>query len=174
MAGWAQERHHRNAASSVCRSPHHRASPSSFHGWPPSHHCDTFCSSLFTSTKSPLFNRTTSCFSVNARTYFAGFPELFFLIVIDVRPLALGEPIHEECPGSVPEENDSPVAFRFSLPWSGDPLFDDLTAEVGVDSALSGLSNGLAQHCIRNRFLPGKALKPPGFEDPQSIPFSSL
>jgi hypothetical protein len=44
-----------------------------------------------------------------------GFLELFFLIVIDVRPLAFGEPVYEECPGSAPEKDDGPVAFRSSL-----------------------------------------------------------
>jgi hypothetical protein len=99
---------------------------------------------------------------------------VFFLIVMDVRPLALGKPVHEECLGSAPEKDDGPVAFRFSLPGSGDPLFDDLTAKVGVDLALFGPSNSLAQGRIRNLFLRGKALKPPGFEDSHTAPESII
>jgi hypothetical protein len=49
-------------------------------------------------------------------------------------------------------------------------LFDDLTAKVGVDLALFGPSHGLAQDHIRDPFLPGKALKPPGFEDSHNAP----
>jgi hypothetical protein len=86
-------------------------------------------------------------------------------MVIDVRPLALGEPVHEECLRSAPEEDDGPVAFRFPLPWSGDPLFDDLTPKAGVDLALLGPNNGLKQDSVRNSFLRGKASKPPGFVD---------
>jgi hypothetical protein len=41
-------------------------------------------------------------------------------------------------------------------------------AKVGVDLALFGPSNSLTQRRIRNPFLPGKALKPPGFEDSQN------
>ena len=87
------------------------------------------------------------------------------LFVIDVRPLAFGEPVYKECLGSAPEEDDGPVAFRSSLPWPGNPLFDDLTAKVGVDLALFGPCNRLTQGRIRNPFLPGEALKLSGFED---------
>ena len=58
-----------------------------------------------------------------------------------------------------------PVAFRSSLPWPGNPLFDDLTAEIGVNLTLFCASNSLTQNRIRNPFLLGKALKSPGFED---------
>jgi hypothetical protein len=75
------------------------------------------------------------------------------LIVIDVRPLALGEPVHEKCLGAATEQDDGPVAFRSSLARSGDPLFDDFTAKVGVDLALFGPSNRLMQVRIRNPFL---------------------
>jgi len=47
-----------------------------------------------------------SCFSTNTRTYFAVFLEVFFLIVINVRRLAFGEPVYEECLGSEPERDD--------------------------------------------------------------------
>src|SRR2546421_13046095 len=57
-----------------------------------------------------------------------GLLELFFFIVADVRTLAFGEPVHEECLASASEEEDGPVAFRPSLPRPRDPLFDDLTA----------------------------------------------
>jgi hypothetical protein len=67
-------------------------------------------------------------------------------------------------------KDDGPVAFRFSLPWSGDPLLDDLTAKVGVDLAHLGTSSGPTQDRIRNPFSPGKALKPRGFEDSQAVP----
>jgi hypothetical protein len=53
----------------------------------------------------------------------------------------------------------------------GHPLFDDLTTEADIDLALFGSSNSLTQDRIRNPFLPGKALKPPGFVDPHSAPF---
>jgi hypothetical protein len=82
---------------------------------------------------------------------------------MDVRPLALGEPVHEKRSVIATEQDDGPVAFRFSLPRSGDPLFDDLAAQVGVDLALFGPGDSLMQGRIRNPFLPGKALKPPGF-----------
>src|SRR5258708_2195704 len=98
--------------------------------------------------------------------------ELFFLVVIDVRPLALGEAVHEECLTSAPEEDDGPVAFRPSLPRSGDPLFDDLTAKVGVDLTLFGPLHSLAQDGVRDTFFPGKALKPPGLEDSHIVPKS--
>jgi hypothetical protein len=103
-----------------------------------------------------------------------GFLELFFLIVIDVRPLAFGEPVHEECLGSAPEKDDGPVPFRSSLPWPGGPLFDDFTAKVGVDLALFGPSNSLTPDRIRNPFLFGKALKSPGFKDSHGAPQSIL
>jgi hypothetical protein len=103
-----------------------------------------------------------------------GFLELFFLIVIDVRPLAFGEPVHEKCLGSAPEKDNGLVAFRSSLPWPGDPLFDDITAKVSVDLALLGPSNSLTQDRIRNPFLSGKALEPPGFEDSHGAPQSIL
>jgi hypothetical protein len=52
----------------------------------------------------------------------------------------------------------------------GDPLFDDLAAKVGIDLALFGPNHCLAQGRIRNPFLPGEALKPPGCEDSHSAP----
>jgi hypothetical protein len=80
-------------------------------------------------------------------------PELLFLVVIDIRPPALGEPVHEERPGSAAEENDRPVAPGSSLPRSGDSLFDDLAR------------NRLVQRGIRDPFLPGEAFKLTGFID---------
>jgi hypothetical protein len=82
--------------------------------------------------------------------------------------------MHEDCLGSAPEKDDGPVAFRSSLSWPGDPLFDDFTAKVGVDLALFGPSNSLTQNRIRNPLLSGKALKPPGFEDSHGAPQSIL
>jgi len=79
-----------------------------------------------------------------------GFLELFFLIVIDVRSLAFGEPVHKECLGSAAEKDDGSVAFRPSLPWPGDPLFDDPTTKVGVNLALFGACDSLTQGRIRN------------------------
>jgi len=63
---------------------------------------------------------------------------------------------------------------RSSLTRPGDPLFDDLAAKVGVDLALIGPSNRLAQSGIRNPFLPGKALKPSGLDDSHFTPESLL
>ena len=93
------------------------------------------------------------------------------LIVVDVRPLALGEPLHERRLGTATEQDDGQVASRSPPTRSGDPLFNDFTAKVGVDLALFGPSNSLTQGCIRDPFLAGKALKPSGFED--SGPFYS-
>ena len=89
-----------------------------------------------------------------------GFFVLLFFIVIDVRLLALREPVHEEGFVTAPEKDDRPIAFRFSLSWSGDPLFYDLTTKISIDLALFGAINGLSQGRIFNPFLPGKALKP--------------
>jgi hypothetical protein len=100
-----------------------------------------------------------------------GFLELFFLVLTDVGPLALGEPLYEECPGTAPEENDGPVASRFSLPWPGDTLFDDPAAQVCVDLPLFGPGNSLTQDLIRNPFLSGKAMKPPGLVNSHGAPF---
>src|SRR6188768_3583408 len=72
-----------------------------------------------------------------------GFLELLLLVRVDVRPLALGESVHEKCLRTAPEQDDGPVAFRSSLPRSGNPLFDDLTAKVGIDLALFGPSHRL-------------------------------
>lgn len=43
-------------------------------------------------------------------------------------PPILGEPVHEDRLYTSPEKDDRPVAFRFPLPWSGDPLFNDPSA----------------------------------------------
>jgi hypothetical protein len=42
-------------------------------------------------------------------------------------------------------------------------LFDDPTAKIGVDLTPFGPGDSLKQNRIRDPFLPGKALKPPGF-----------
>jgi hypothetical protein len=94
-----------------------------------------------------------------------GFLELFFLIVIDVRTPVFGEPINEECLGPALEEDDRAVAFRSSLPSPRDPLFYDSGAQIRIDLALFGAGNSLPQDRIRNSFLPGEALKPPGLEN---------
>jgi hypothetical protein len=62
------------------------------------------------------------------------------------------------------------LAFRFSLPWSGNPLFYDVTTKISVDLALFGAMDSLSQGRILNPFLPGKALKPLGFEDSHVSP----
>lgn len=89
---------------------------------------------------------------------FGRFLKLLLLIVINVRPLALGEPVYEKRLRPATKQDDGPVALRSPLPRSGDPLFDDLTAEVGVDLAFVGPSH-----------RPGETLKPHGHEDPRSI-----
>jgi hypothetical protein len=63
--------------------------------------------------------------------------------------------VHEECLGSAPEKDNGTKAFRPSLPWPSDPLFDNFTPKVSVDLAALG-----------NPFVPGEALKPLGLEDP--------
>jgi len=93
-----------------------------------------------------------------------GFLELFFLIVIDVRPLAFGEPVYEECLGSAPEKDDGTVAFRSSLPRPGNPLFDDLTAKVASIWPFSARATASRKTASG---ISGKALKPLGFEDSQ-------
>ena len=87
------------------------------------------------------------------------------IIDIDVRPLAFGEPIHEKCLRAATVQDDGPLALRLSLTRSGDPLFDDPAAKAGVDLAIFGTINSLTQSRVRNPFRPGKAMKPPGFED---------
>jgi hypothetical protein len=99
-----------------------------------------------------------------------GLFELCFLIVIDIRPLVLGEPENEECEAPAPEQNNCPVTLRLPLSGSSDPLFDDPAAQIGVDAADLGPSNSLTQNRIRNCFFPGKALEPPGFEDSHYTP----
>jgi hypothetical protein len=84
---------------------------------------------------------------------FRGFLELFFLMVVDFCPLAFSEPVHKPCLGSAAKKDDGSVAFRSSLPWPGDPLFDDPTSKVGVNLALFGPYNSLTQGRIRNPFL---------------------
>src|ERR1035437_8903114 len=171
MAGSAEGRHRRNAASSVCRWPQRRVRPPWFHGWPPSHRFDTFCSFAFYLHKIASLQPHRELRFGQRQDELRGFLELFFLIVIDVRPMALGEPVHEECVVSAPEEDDGPVSFRSTLPRPGDPLFDDPTTKVGVDLATFRPSNSLKQDRIRNPFLPGKALKPPGFVGSHSALF---
>jgi hypothetical protein len=98
------------------------------------------------------------------------FLELCFLIVIDVRTLAFGEPLYEKRFGSASKKNNSTVSFRSSLSGPGDPLFDDLSAEVSVNLAFLRPSYSLTQSRVSNRFLPGKALEPPGLEDSHTKP----
>jgi hypothetical protein len=78
------------------------------------------------------------------------FFELLLLGVVDIRPLALGEAVHEERLGSPPENHNGPVAFRFPLTGSGDPLLNNAAAQVGVDLAPFGAGDSLAQNCIRD------------------------
>jgi len=56
---------------------------------------------------------------------------MLLFIVIDVRPVALREPVSQNSPLSPAEEDDRAVATRFSLPWSGDPLLNDGAAKIG-------------------------------------------
>src|ERR1019366_3626156 len=102
----------RNAASSVCRWPQHRARPPWFHGWPPSHHFYTFCSCAFHLHKIASLQQLRELLLRQRQDVLRGFLELFFLIVIDVRPPAFGESVHEECLGFAPEKDDGTVAFR--------------------------------------------------------------
>src|ERR1035437_721608 len=111
MAGSAEGRHRRNAASSVCRWLQRRARPPWFHGWPPSHRFDTFCSFAFHFHKIASLLQLRALLLRQSQDVLRGFLDPFFLIVIDIRPLAFGEPVHEECLGSAPEEDDGPVAF---------------------------------------------------------------
>jgi hypothetical protein len=61
-----------------------------------------------------------------------------FLIVIDVRPVALSESVLKECPVPAPEEDNCPVTLRLALTRPGDPLFNDPTSKIGIDLALFG------------------------------------
>jgi len=100
-----------------------------------------------------------------------GLLELYFLIVLDVGPPALREPVHKERSVPAPNKNNGPVAFRPSLTGLGDPLFDNLASQVGIDQAPFRPSDGLAQGDVSDPFLCGEALKPPGLVDAHGAPF---
>src|SRR5690348_12892418 len=66
--------------------------------------------------------------------------ELFLFCAGNVRPVILGETIGENCACALAEEDDGSIAARFALPWSGNPLFDDPAAQIGIN--LSVFSTG--------------------------------
>ena len=88
----------------------------------------------------------------------------------------LGNPVYEKRSVAAPEQDDRPISFRLSLPGSGDPLLDYLTAKVRVDLAAPGAGHSISQDRIVNAFLSGKTPEPTGFEDSHeiSIPFYSI
>jgi hypothetical protein len=86
--------------------------------------------SLFTSIEIAALQQLRELLLRQREDMLRGFLEPFFLIVIDVCPLAFGESVYEECAtlsgkSLPPEKDDRLVALRSSLPWPGDPLFDD-------------------------------------------------
>src|SRR5437764_929372 len=52
--------------------------------------------------------------------------ELFVLLGVDIRPLALCEPVSENRALASPEKDDGSIPARLALPWPCDPLLDDL------------------------------------------------
>src|SRR6516164_3948065 len=71
--------------------------------------------------------------------------ELFLFIVVDVRPLALREPVSEN---------------RFSPPWPGDPLLNDAAAEIGIHLSFFSARHRIYQNRLGDLFLSSKPLEP--------------
>ena len=89
--------------------------------------------------------------------------ELLLFIVIDVRPVALREPVSENSPLSAAEEDDRALATRFSPPWPGDPLLNDTAAKIGIH--LSFFSARHRVYRVGDLFLSSKPLEPSRLED---------
>jgi len=83
--------------------------------------------------------------------------------------LIFGKPEEEDSPITCPIGDDHAVPARSSLSLPGDALFDQATAEIGIDQTAFSSSDCLKQTGIRNAVLPGEPREPPGLEDLHEI-----
>jgi hypothetical protein len=92
--------------------------------------------------------------------------ELLLFIVIDVRPVALREPVSENSALTTAEKDDRPVATRFSPPWPRDPLLNDAAAKIGIHLSVFSARHRVYQSRVGDLFLSSKPLEPSRLEDP--------
>jgi hypothetical protein len=82
-----------------------------------------------------------------------GFLELLLFIGIDIRSVALGEAVGENCAVPPAEKDNRAVPARFSLACPCDPLLDHAAAEVGIHLSFSARHSRPHQHCVADLFL---------------------
>ena len=76
----------------------------------------------------------------------------------------------EECPLFPPQHQIGPHASRPALPGSGDTLFHDSAAEVGVDQPLPDAFHRVAWHSVFDTLAMGETRKGFGLERAQLEP----
>jgi hypothetical protein len=69
---------------------------------------------------------------------------------------------------------DRPIPARPSLPFSSDPLFDQATAEVGIDDSPLRALDRFEQTRIRDSLAPGKPPKPLRLVGLQGLPINTM
>lgn len=121
MAGLASDMRRQNSASFACRWHRCRARLASFHGRPPILHFNISCSFNHLN-KISIAQEFLELFIRQRQDVLCRFLELVFFDDVNVCPVTLGEPIHEERPVSAPENNYCSTPSRTSLPRSGNPL----------------------------------------------------
>ena len=94
--------------------------------------------------------------------------ECVLFVCSNVGSHALGESVDEEGALSLPIQDDGAVTAGFALTRACDPLFQNTTAEIGIDLALLGTSDGIHQNGVRDLVLSSKQLEPCILEDPHN------
>jgi len=97
------------------------------------------------------------------------FPKEKHFVPFDVFPLALGEAKEEHGPNPYPIGNDHAVPARSPLPFTGDALFDQPSAQIGVDHAPFRPLDSFAQALVRYPLAPDESRKPLRLEDSQAV-----
>src|SRR5437773_188977 len=97
-------------------------------------------------------------------------PQLRSVIGSDVVAVALGEAEQEHRPLSAAVGDQGAVSPAFASAGSRNALFDQATAEIGIDETSFGARDGVGQAIVADVLTLGEAHEPSRLENPH--PFS--
>jgi hypothetical protein len=119
------------------------------------------------------FNKHGQFLISKTEIFFGDFLVKFLIIFLDVVSYRFRKGVLKKCPLALPKKNYGSVTAALASSRSGNALFLDIPAIIGIPNAAFKLVRNAAKCLIVYAVFPGKPRKPPVFKNSHKSPTSS-